>query len=296
MSGRHLALIVEDDRPTAEDLAEILNSLTCDSIIADNKCDALVTLQSNAFCFILLDLEIKGNSGSIKGHTEHGNSLLREIRRMHSDHSGLCYWLPVLIVSGFAREVSAAVDVMKDGADDIIHKPFIARDVSAKIRGALECSGRPTHNLCGEKPAPRATDAGKGILLAIPGDRNRRRTRVMVGSKSIMLPNRSLKLLLHLMVAHEAGKAVHKRDLGASDDQGFKGVSELRAELQPALGDGVDIIGNDYHGNYRLTDEVTICSCDTEKLAEIGDTKIAELARGLRRRLDARSPKSEGNS
>lgn len=290
MNERHRALIVEDDRTTAEDLAEILKSLGCDSVIADNKRDALAALQEKVFCFILLDLEIKGDPDSIKGHTEHGNSLLREIRRIHADHSGLCYWLPVLIVSGFAREVSAAVDVMKDGADDIIQKPFIARDISAKIRGALERSGRTTHSLCGEKPAPRVTDAGKGILLTIPGDQIRRRTRVVVGSRSVNLTNSSLKVLLALMVAHETGKDVHKRDLGARDDQGFKGISLLRAALQPALGEGIDIIDNDYHGNYRLKDEVRIGSCDTEKLAEIGDRRITELAQQLRR-LDARRPK-----
>jgi hypothetical protein len=97
----------------------------------------------------------------------------------------------------------------------------------------------------------------------------------------------SLKVLLQLMVARQAGTDVHKRVLGARDDQGFKGVSVLREALKPALRDGVDIIGNDYHGNYCLTDEVRIGSCDTEKLEKIGDSKITELARKLRLHLEA---------
>jgi len=290
MAGRHLALVVEDDSAAAEDIAEILKSIACDSIVVDNRRDALAILQSKKFCFILLDLEIKGDPDSIKGHIEHGNSLLREIRRMHVDHSGLCYWLPVLIVSGFAREVSAAVDAMKDGADDIIQKPFIGRDISAKIRNALERSGRPTHDLCGEKPAPRVTDAGKEILLAIPGDRIRQRTRVMVGSKPINLTDSSLRVLLQLMVARTVGTVVHKRALGATDDQGFKGVSVLRDALKPALRDGVNIIDNDYHGNYSLTDDVRIGSCNTDKLEKIGDSKILELARELRLQLGESLP------
>ena len=291
MNGKHLALIVEDDRTIAEELAEILRSLDCDSVIADNKRDALVALQNNLFCFILLDLEIKMEPDSIKGHTEHGNSLLREIRRVHADHFGLSYWLPVLIVSGFAREVSAAVDVMKDGANDIIHKPFIAREVSAKVRSALERSGRPTHNLCSEKPVSQHIEAEDNIILRIPGNRIRQRTRVMIGSRPVDLTDSSLKILLALMVAHEAGTVVHKRDLGASDDQGFKGISLLRDALKPALNDGVNIIDNHYHGNYSLNDEVTIGNCDTERLEEISDRKITELAKDLRRRLDARRPK-----
>jgi DNA-binding response OmpR family regulator len=295
MIRRHLALIVEDDRTTAEDLAEILKSLECESIIADNKRDALAALQTNAFCFILLDLEIKGDPDSIRGHTEHGNSFLREIRRIHAEHPGLCYWLPVLIVSGFAREVDAAVDVMKDGADDIVHKPFIARDVSTKIRGALERSGRLTHNLCGGKPTPRTSNEDKGVLLAIPGDRIRRRTRVMVGSRPIDLTDSSLRVLLELMVARGVGTGVHKRTLGASDDQGFKGVSVLREALKPVLSDGINIIDNDYHGNYWLTENVRIGSCDTERLEKIGDSRISKLAQKLRLQLKATHPKSEGN-
>jgi DNA-binding response OmpR family regulator len=295
VTGRHLALVIEDDKATAEDLAEILKSLECDSFIADNKYDALTCLQSRQFCFVLLDLEIKLDPDSIKGHLEHGNSLLREIRRVHPDHTGLCYWLPVLIVSGFAREVPAAVEVMKDGADDVIQKPLSSREVSAKIRDALERSGRPTHNLCGEKPTPRMADSVKEISLAITGERIRRRTSVIVGARTIGLTNSSLKVLLQLMIARKSGKSVHKRTLGASDDQGFKGVSVLRDALKPGLGDDVDIIGNDYNGNYYLTDEVTIGNCNTDRLAEIGDEKITELAQKLRRLIDAH-PKSEGNS
>jgi DNA-binding response OmpR family regulator len=296
MKGGHLALIVEDDPATAEDLEEILKSLMYESIIVNNKRDALTLLQSQMFCFILLDLEIKHEPGSIKGHIAHGNSLLREIRTMHAEHTGRSYWLPILIVSGFAREAAAAVEVMKDGASDVIQKPFKSHEVSAAILRALERSGRAIHNLCGEAPRSRVTDAGNPTVLAIPGDRTRRRTRVMVGASPIMLPDSSLRVLLHLIVAREAGRDVHKRDLGASADQGFKGISLLRAALQPALGEGVNIIDNDYHGNYRLTDGVTIGRCVTEKLAEIGDRKIAELARELQRQLDARRPKSEGNS
>jgi DNA-binding response OmpR family regulator len=235
MKGRHLALIVEDDPPIAEDLEEIVKSLSCESITVNNMSDALTLLYSKMFCFILLDLEIKHQSESIKGHIAHGNALLREIRTMNSEHTGLSYWLPVLIVSGYARETAAAVDVMRNGASDVIQKPFKSREVSDAIRHALERSGRVTHELCGGKPTLRVPTVDKPIVLAIPGDRKRRRTRVMVGAKPIMLPNSSLTVLLHLMVARAADRDVHKRELGASDDQGFKGISLLRAELQPAL-------------------------------------------------------------
>src|SRR5216117_856030 len=123
MKTRHIALIVEDDKETAEDLVEILRSTECDSVIVDNHEDALSTLQSKSFCLILLDLQIKSASDSIKGHVEHGRALLRKIRQAHGDHNGIPFWLPVLIVSGFAREADEAVEVMKNGASDVIQKP-----------------------------------------------------------------------------------------------------------------------------------------------------------------------------
>ena len=69
MKERHVALIVEDDKETAKDLVEILRSVECDDIIVDNHDDALSTLQRRSFCLILLDLQIKGASDSIKGPT-----------------------------------------------------------------------------------------------------------------------------------------------------------------------------------------------------------------------------------
>jgi len=292
VNGRHLALIVEDESATAQDLAEIIGAIGCDSRIASNKSDALALLDKNDFCVILLDLQIKGEPDSIKGHTAHGNALLREIRSKHSDHAGTSYSLPVVIVSGFAREVSAAVEVMQDGADGVIQKPFKTRQVSDEVSRALARSGRTSHEQCAGKVIRRLSDEDKSVLLAIPGDRVRRRTRVVVGSRPIMLTNSTLRLLLQLMLAYKKKQPVHKRELGAKDDQGFKGVSLLREALKPALEEGVDIIENDYHGNYYLKDEVTIGHCDADKLLSIGDTTISKLARELRRRLRPRRSKA----
>ena len=87
MKERHISLIVEDDHETAQDLVEILRSIDCDSVVVDNREDALAQLRNNSFCLILLDLEIRGDADSIKGHVEYGRALLRDIREKHHDHS-----------------------------------------------------------------------------------------------------------------------------------------------------------------------------------------------------------------
>jgi DNA-binding response OmpR family regulator len=278
MANRHRALIVEDDEATVEDLVEVLRSLDFDHVAVASFEEATQVLRGSPFCVILLDLQIKRSPDAIKGHVEHGNALLRDIRQMYPEHTGRSFWLPVIVVSGFARELSAAVDVMKDGAGDIVHKPLKSREVSDAVRRALERSGRVTHECCGPTPPEPAARSNTDVLLAIPGDRIGRRTRVTVGQQSLALTGGSLRILLHLIVAKREGAGVHKVDLGAKADQGFKGISLLREALRPALPREVDIIGNDYHGTYTLARNVVIGDCDIDKLRAIGDRVISDLA------------------
>lgn len=288
MAGRHQVLVVEDDQATAEDLCEVLRSIGCDWLAVASRQEAVQALRQTAYCLILLDLQIKDMPDAIKGHVEHGKGLLREIRRTHDEHSGLVFWLPVLVVSGFAREVPTAVEVMKDGASDLIQKPLKSREVSDKVRRALEASGRLNHDTCARGPVPQTTKLGEHLVIEIPGDRVRRRTGVTIGRKRVELPNSCLKLLLHLMVGHGNGKPVHKSDLGANAEQGFKGISILRNELKAALGPGVSLIDNDYHGNYSLASNVSIGDCAIDKLLAIGDATVSKLARQLQNHLQSR--------
>src|SRR5262249_46940592 len=152
----------------------------------------------------------------------------------------------------------------------IIQKPLDSRRVSEGVRGALHASGRENHGLCSGPAPPERPNARDGIVLAIPGDRTRRRTRITLASKPVDLTDGSLKVILRLMTAQRMGEHANKIDMGATADQGFKGISILRNELKPALG-GLDIIKSHYHGNYSFTDQVTIGKCAVDKLIEIGD-------------------------
>ena len=202
MTKRHRALVVEDDEATVEDLGEVLRSLECDHLAVASFDAAVEALRASTFCVVLLDLQIRRSADAIKGHVEHGNALLREIRRLCSEHTGRAFWLPVIIVSGFARDVSAAVDVMKDGASDVVQKPLKSREVSDAVRRALEKSGRLTHDQCGPTPPESVAGPSADVRLEIPGDRIGRRTRVTVGRKELGLTDGCLKVLLHLIVAH----------------------------------------------------------------------------------------------
>ena len=147
MTTRHCALIVEDNEDFSLGLQQILKSLDCDCIPVTNVEDAVRALESKPICLVLLDLEIKSEPEAIKGHVEHGKSLLRKIRQLQSEHSGVHYWLPVLVVSGFARERDVLLELMKDGASDVIEKPE-TKAISGAIRSAFLKSGRDTHHQC----------------------------------------------------------------------------------------------------------------------------------------------------
>ena len=77
MTNRHRTLIVEDDKPTADDLEDLVRSLDCDPIVVDKKKDARAALDRETLCFALLDLQIKLEPDSLRGNVEAGTTLVR---------------------------------------------------------------------------------------------------------------------------------------------------------------------------------------------------------------------------
>jgi CheY-like chemotaxis protein len=281
--SKHVALIVEDDEATAEDLAEVLKSLQCDFVMAANKADAVAAITTQPFCFILLDLQIRQDRASIKDHPEHGRSFLKELRE--GAHGAPVAKTPVVVVSGNAGDWDTLADLMRHGgADDVIRKPAKALEVSRAIRECLEKRGQVTHDLC-TKQLP-AFDTSQALVLAIPGARRKQRTRIALGTRHADLPNATLRLLLRLVVGKLEGRHVHKTELGGRDDEGFKGTTDLRNDLRQALPDGRDgewLVVNEYHGMYHLADEIEIGHCAIESLVAIADDEITKLARQIER-------------
>ena len=76
-------------------------------------------------------------------------------------------WLPVLVISGFARERDEALELMKDGATDVIQKPD-NHAVSQAIRKAFAESRRETHELCENHPVVPQDNFKETVVIAIP--------------------------------------------------------------------------------------------------------------------------------
>jgi CheY-like chemotaxis protein len=286
---RHRALIVEDEPEAAADLVEILRTCGCDAVIATNRRDAAAELERAPFCIILLDLQIKAEPDSIRGHFEHGRQLLKDARSRYPQLCGAKHSLPIVVLSGFASETEAAVAVMRDGASDLVQKLSTREHKTDRIYEALEASGRTSHRACVERAGltSSGTVFATKLILAILGDQDGRRVVISLGQRRTKLTHASLKILLHLVKARLLNSLVHKTDLGARSDRGFRGVSVLRSELANAYdGDEKELVTNDQRGSYGLAERVGIGHVATEQLARIGDREITRLAREISRLFD----------
>lgn len=149
--GNHKALIVEDERDMAIEIADLLQSMGYDHATVDNLADARRLLEEGGFCFVLLDLQIKNEKYSIRPRVEAGMTFLRELRQKHPRRGNNdMHLLPVIVVSGHAKEHEDIVRAFQAGANDFVRKPLgqFGQDLSAKIAACLDRSGRYSHVAC----------------------------------------------------------------------------------------------------------------------------------------------------
>ncbi len=170
MAGSHIALIVEDEPEMAAEIADLVRSFGHDSIRAETKAEALVLIEGGGFCYVLLDMQIKADRDSIKAYASAGMSLLSEIRRRFPHRASTdMHLLPVLVVSGNAKEHDDVVRAFQIGANDFIRKPLSSdgTDLEAKIRHCLGQAGRAHHGICHTKMLEAENGA---VVLAAEGE------------------------------------------------------------------------------------------------------------------------------
>lgn len=147
----HTALVVEDEHDMAIEIGDLLSSMGYNHVSADNLADARRLLGERDFCFVLLDLQIKPEKYSIRPRIEAGMTFLRALREMHPRRSANdMHLLPVIVVSGHAKEHEDIVRAFQAGANDFVRKPLgqFGQDLSAKIMTCLERAGHRHHDAC----------------------------------------------------------------------------------------------------------------------------------------------------
>ena len=297
--NRHVALVVEDDLELADEVKDLLRSLGHDVIHVPTQEEALELLETEEFCFALLDLQIKVSPDSIKPRVEAGKTLMKRIReryprRNSDDH----HYLQILTMSGYIKETPDVVLLLQGGADDFISKPLSSNtpSISTKIDECLQKSGRRNHSDCAvmselaqQGGRHQAGDVHHPVALkrphlTIPGIQKGKRTEVCIGDRSVFLTNASFLILMKL-IALRIGKGddwANKSDLDKSAAEGWKGVSRLNAEIRPFLPENTDIHENNKKGGYRLNQSIEPNGLDHDQLARHWYFEVKTLSKDIK--------------
>ena len=145
MSGRHVALVVEDDLPVAEALGEVARSLGHEAILVATLSEACTELERGGFCYVLLDMQIPPELGT-KPFVGCGKTFLGLMKKRNAER----HRIPVLIVTSYSTEPDFVWEMRGLDADEFIAKPFKHKieAVYEKIRKCLCNMGREEHDAC----------------------------------------------------------------------------------------------------------------------------------------------------
>ena len=120
-AGALQVLVVEDDASVRQICAELAASHGCEVTTADSVPAASVLIQQRAVDVVFLDLRLPGGSGM---------TLLQQIRELQPRTL-------VVVMTAYAT-VNSAVELMRNGACDLLQKPFGLEQISAVLERARE--------------------------------------------------------------------------------------------------------------------------------------------------------------
>jgi two-component system response regulator PilR (NtrC family) len=119
LSGR--LLIVDDERSMRELLAIVLGREGFDVVVAENGKQALAELDRRPVDLLISDIHMPDMTGL---------DVLRAAKQLNPDLAGI-------MVTAFAS-TETAIEALRMGAYDYIHKPFNVDELKIVVRGALE--------------------------------------------------------------------------------------------------------------------------------------------------------------
>jgi CheY-like chemotaxis protein len=218
------ALVVEDD-PTIVDMVEdVLFSLGHEFEVATNQQDAQQLLQSMAFDYVLLDLQIPAKANRGGADKQYGINCLKDIQRMKAPSPP-----PVIMMTAHLVDyANLSGELQRNGVRECITKPFsnAIRPLSDVIVGVLESAGsvskptkpaRPTASVVKEQPLKRRRFDG-GQLVFESG-------RLKLCGVSILLQSRSKltwRIFERLCQRTESGNWVAKSGPEIAEELGLR--------------------------------------------------------------------------
>ena len=210
MMSKKKVLVIEDEQPIAEPLADALRREGFDVQLAGSAAEGLDAFSAYAPDIVLLDVMLPDGDG---------RDVLRQIRQT----SGV----PVLMVSARGEEMDRVLG-LELGADDYVTKPFSAAELVARMRAVLRRS-----------TAEPVGDAG-GLLESGDVTMNLDTRAVTCGGEPVDLTVKEFELLRVLL--ESAGRLVKRNDLVSEvwDENWFGSTKTLDvhvSSLRKKLGD-----------------------------------------------------------
>lgn len=226
--GKRTVLIVEDDESTANALAYHLSKAGFGTSISRDGLAAITTLKGWRPDALVLDLMLP--------HVD-GWSIIEEVRK----------WAPTLpiVVMTARQEESERLRALRLGADDLLRKPFSAREMVARIEAAMR-----RVEIAADEP-PDSSSMGD---LEI----DRARLVVTVGGEVARLTPLETKLLW--ILAEEQGRTLTREQIferiwGGERPDGDRSVDVLVRRLRRKVDEGAGnytYIQTELRKGYRL--------------------------------------------
>jgi DNA-binding response OmpR family regulator len=294
--NRHTIFLIEDDADIAHGLTDLFRMMDWNTIVASTLDEFRQRAREGGYCLAIHDLEIPASTESIKAHVDAGLVGIQEHRARYPrcNDDGL-HLLPMLCMSAFARDHRNGRKARRAGVDDAVVKPLDDNDESLvdTVKRLLRESGREDHARCEEltglarrdnstAPPTPALNASAAVRIGLPGTVSRRnRTVVLVNDRPVDVTHTAFYVLLRLVEGRvkELGY-VSKEALGATEGEGFRGMSVMQDQLGPYV-NGAKLYESIRGKGYALAKEVVIETIDLQVLAKHDEKRVRDVATAL---------------
>ncbi len=229
--GARTILVVEDDDSTARATAYHLTKAGYRVIISKDGLAALTALKAWRPDALVLDLMLP--------HVD-GLSIIRDVRRWSPD-------LPIVVMTA-RQEEKDRLEALRLGADDLLRKPFSAREMVARLEALFRRS---------DVRLPDDHPGGPGVSL---GDLEVDRTRLEVRVAGAVAPLTPLETKLLWILVEEKGRTLSRDEIfcrvwGGQRAPGDRSVDVLVRRLRRKVdeaGGQYTYIQTEHKQGYRL--------------------------------------------
>lgn len=298
MSGRHLALIVEDDPLIAELVAKLLHNIGHDSVIAPTMEDAERILKEGRCCYMLADQHIPRDAGA-GAHILTGRELTalgRSLNRGKNDKDE--YLFQIIVMSAHLETDADGARAVLAGGTAYVKKPFTPNELIDVVKDALRRAERELHEpQCEsarapsriEQHAPRGGSAlDSRVQLDITGEFDDGQLVVTFDDRRVPLGARSVRTLCRLVLTrlHGREKWCPITDLGGEAGSGLNAMSKLTKEVRKYF-PRLSVHENSRGKGWRLAWGIDVRDINIEALLAHPDDPVKAVAEKIRDRRKA---------